>query len=151
MTRLLDFSRPDLTQFPPRSRRTRLGGYTHLPRLLDKARAIAFGNIGEYHYNCPADREFFDFTGIDHEALLAEVRQGKSDTEMVAWIKTQTSRQPAEIFAWSAWMDQHGPAGHAGFGWFSGEMRRMAPDRTELRTFSDLLDLDDYVTFGGKP
>ena len=30
----------DLTQHPPRSLRVRLGGYVHLARLLDKARAV---------------------------------------------------------------------------------------------------------------
>ena len=30
---------PDLTQFPPRSPRVRLGGYAILPRMLDKGRA----------------------------------------------------------------------------------------------------------------
>ncbi len=30
---------PDLTQFPPRSPRVRLGGYVILPRMLDKGRA----------------------------------------------------------------------------------------------------------------
>ena len=34
---------PDLTQRPPRSPRVRLGGYTILPRLLDKARATIAG------------------------------------------------------------------------------------------------------------
>ena len=37
----MNYSTPDLSQHPPRSPRTRLGGYAHLPRLLDKARAHA--------------------------------------------------------------------------------------------------------------
>ena len=39
---------PNLTQHPPRSPRVRLGGYTILPRLLDKARAVIAGTAGEY-------------------------------------------------------------------------------------------------------
>ena len=62
---------PDLTQFPPRSPRVRLGGYCQLPRMLDKARAELTGKNGEYHYNCPLDQRFFEFTGIDAEALKA--------------------------------------------------------------------------------
>ncbi|MEJ1973364.1 MAG: DUF5069 domain-containing protein [Lacunisphaera sp.] len=34
---------PDLTRHPPRSPRTRLGGFVHLPRLIDKARAVVTG------------------------------------------------------------------------------------------------------------
>jgi Domain of unknown function (DUF5069) len=147
---MTDYSRPDLTQHPPRSRRCRLGGYAHLPRLLDKARALAAGKIGEYHYNCPADREFFDFTGIGHEELLAEAKAGRTDSELLAWVQRRAPKLAAEIFAWSAWMDQHGPGGAPGLSWASGEIKRLAESRTDICTFNDLLDLDDYATFGGK-
>ena len=46
---------PDLTVFPPRSDRVRLGGYVILPRMLDKGRATLAGKNGEYHYACPVD------------------------------------------------------------------------------------------------
>src|SRR4029434_4797383 len=55
---------PDLTQRPPRSPRSRLGGYSVLPRALDKARATLAGTHGEYHFNCPVDRHFLRFVGI---------------------------------------------------------------------------------------
>ena len=67
---------PDLTQRPPRSPRVRLGGYTILPRLLDKARAVIAGTAGEYKYNNPNDGHFFRFTGLAPEALLAQVKSG---------------------------------------------------------------------------
>src|SRR6202044_3130060 len=41
---------PDLTKFPPRSGRVRLGGYVILPRCLDKGRATLAGKNGEYHF-----------------------------------------------------------------------------------------------------
>jgi len=56
---------PDLTKFPPRSPRVRLGGYVILPRMLDKGRATLAGKHGEYHYACPLDQAFLDFVGID--------------------------------------------------------------------------------------
>ena len=68
---------PDLTQRPPRSPRVRLGGYTILPRLLDKARAVIAGTAGEYKYNNPNDGHFFRFTGLTPEALLARMRLDK--------------------------------------------------------------------------
>ena len=43
------FANPDLTQFPPRSPRVRLGGYVILPRCLDKCRASLAGKNGEFH------------------------------------------------------------------------------------------------------
>src|ERR1700727_756543 len=102
---MINLSNPDLTQHPPRSPRVRLGGYSHLPRLLDKARATGAGKNGEYHYNCPLDRQFFDFTGISHKALLAAAKSGKSDSQMLSWVRDHTKRLPSEVAAWSHWID----------------------------------------------
>jgi hypothetical protein len=142
---------PDLTQYPPRSSRVPLGGYVHLPRLLDKARAFAVGKHGEYNYNCPRDRQFFDFAGISDKVLLAQIKRGKSDTEIIDWIETRTKRTPAEIAAWSAWMTADGPGNAYAHGRYRENLEKSAPGRKDIRTFFDLLDLDDYVTFGGRP
>ena len=64
---------PDLTKFPPRSPRVRLGGYAILPRCLDKGRATLAGKQGEYHYACPLDQGFLEFVGIDPEALKKQL------------------------------------------------------------------------------
>lgn len=147
---MLNYSNPDLTQHPPRSVRVRLGGYAHLPRLLDKARAVISGKNAGYHYNCPLDRQFFNFTGIDHEKMLAEVKLGRSDTEMIAWVRANTTRLPNEIYAWTQWLEQHGPGGAGGHEWMAETIKANAGDRDDVRSFADLLDLDDYVSFGGK-
>lgn len=147
---MLNFSAPDFTQHPPRSPRVRLGGYVHLPRLLDKARAFAAGKNGPYNYNCPLDRHFFIFTGIEPEALLAEVKAGRSDTEMLAWVRARAKRLPSEIAAWSAWLSAHAPGGSAGHDWFAETIRTAGPERDDIVTFFDLLDLDDHASFGGK-
>jgi hypothetical protein len=147
---MVNYSAPDLTQHPPRSVRVRLGGFAHLARLLDKARATLGGKNAGYHYNCPMDRNFFDFTGIDHEALLAELKQGRSDTQMLAWVRANTKRMPSEVYAWSIWIEQHGPGGAGGHEWMAESIKATAGDREDVRSFADLLDLDDYVSFGGK-
>ena len=64
-------SAPDLTQRPPRSPRTRLGGFVLLPRMLDKGRATLAGKNGEYHYNCPLEQHLFNCVGIDPKKLVA--------------------------------------------------------------------------------
>lgn len=141
---------PDLTQHAPRSPRVKLGGYVHLPRLLDKARAQLAGKNGDYHYECPLDAHFFAFTGLDPAALLAVSGTGKTDTEVLEWIREQTKRLPAEIAAWSDWLSRHAPGGEEGHAWFAEVLQTIAPGRDDVSTFFDLLDLDDYVTFGGK-
>jgi hypothetical protein len=147
---MFNLSAPDLTKHPPRSPRVRLGGYAHLPRLLDKARATSAGKNGDYTYNCPLDQHFFAFTGINPEALLTEVKLGRSDSEMMAWVREHSKRLPCEIAAFSAWMERHSPGGAPGHEWFGEAIKAGAPDRDDLPAFFDLLDMDDYVSFGGR-
>lgn len=143
----------DLRQRPPRSPRCRLGGFIHLPRLLDKARAHAAGTAGEYNFNCPLDRTFFEFTGLTPDAFLAQVRTGLGDGAMLAWIEATAplKRSGWEIQAWSTWLENRGPGGAEAHAWFSESIRRLAAARTDVRTLFDLLDLDDHVAFGGQP
>jgi hypothetical protein len=35
-------------------------------------------------------------------------------------------------------------------GWFVEMIKTNGPEREEITTFFDLLDLDDYVSYGGK-
>lgn len=147
---MINLSQPDLTQFPPRSPRVRLGGFAHLPRLLDKARAEIAGKIGEYHYNCPMDQQFFRFTGISAEAFLAAVKAGGSDSELLAWVTANTQRTPAEIAAWSDWLGTNAPGSVGGHEFLAETIKGLAEGREDIRTFFEMLDLDDYVTFGGK-
>jgi hypothetical protein len=141
---------PDLTKFPPRSPRVRLGGYVILPRCLDKGRALLAGKNGEYHYACPLDQGFLEFAGIDPEALKKEL--GKSDTEILEWIKANSKhkRTTPEILAWSAWQEHRSPDNPEGRDYFNGLHKNGAPKRTDITTWFDILDMDDYVTFGGK-
>jgi hypothetical protein len=147
----VNYSAPDLTRHPPRSPRTRLGGYAHLPRLLDKARAVAADAAGDFHYNCPFDQQFFSFTGIDHEAFMAEVKKRKTDSEMLAYVRAHSPRKPFEIAAWSAQMEQWVPTVPDSRGFFNDVHRKNAPDRDDIGTWFEWLELDDYVTYGGRP
>lgn len=143
----------DLTVRPPRSPRATLGGYVLLPRMLDKARATVAGTNGEYHYNCPLDQHILMFLGIDPDALLAQLKEGKGDTEILAWIteNQKNKRTPWEIENWSAYQNRRGPDSDAEtVKFFYGEVNRLAPAREDVKTWFDYLDLDDYVTFGGQ-
>jgi hypothetical protein len=141
---------PDLTKQPPRSARVRLGGYVILPRMLDKGRATIAGKNGEYHYACPLDQRFLEFAGIDPKALTKELK--KSDTEVLEWINKHAKhkRTAPEIVAWSAWQEQRAPDNPDSREYFNGLHKAAAPKRTDIVTWFDLLDLDDYVSFGGK-
>ena len=85
------------------------------------------------------------------DAFLAEVRKGGSDTQVLAWVRERSARFPSDIAAWDAWMRGNAPGGVGGHAWFSELIKANAPDRQDIFGFFDLLDMDDYVSFGGKP
>ncbi len=149
---MVNYSYPDLTQHPPRSPRVKLGGFVHLPRLLDKARAEAAGKIGEFIYPCPLDNRFFAFTGLNPDALLAEVKTGRNDTEMLAWVMNNLTpkRQPWEIQAWSDYLSALSPGDIQRHKVFAEHIERLGPGRDDIFTYFDRLDLDDYASYGGK-
>jgi len=59
----------------PRSSKDTLAGLAHLPRMIDKARALRNNTLGEYIYPWPIDRHVLNFLETDPEdfADLAEV------------------------------------------------------------------------------
>lgn len=149
----LNYTTPDLTQNPPRSPRQRLSGYVILPRVLDKGRAHLAGKSGEYKYNNPLDKRLFAFVGITADDLLDQLKQGKSDSEILDWIAGASSTKPSawDILQWSAYQDQRVPDSLEAKQRFATQLAALAPKRADTHTSFDLLDLDDYVTFGGRP
>jgi hypothetical protein len=132
-----------------------LGGYVLLPRILDKGRAALAGKLGEYRFGgAGMDRHFFNFTGLDFEALKTELMKAGGDSELLAWINASLKhpRQPWEIAAWSDYHERRTPDSDAEtLADFSEAVGKFSKTREDIRTWFDLLDLDDHCTFGGKP
>jgi hypothetical protein len=150
----LPISAPDLTQRPPRSPRCRLGGLVVLPRMLDKGRATLAGTNGEFNYNASFDQHIINFLGFDPAALLAELAAGKGDGAILEWLKANAHYQPApwEIEQWSEYMIRRTPDSDAEtLYFFYRRVRSFSKTREDIKTWMDLIDLDDLVTFGGKP
>jgi hypothetical protein len=149
----MPLNNPDLTLHPPRSARVRLGGYAILPRMLDKGRAAIAGKNGEYKFACPLDQRLLEFAGVDPGALRTQLAAGKSDGEILEWFtaNSATKPSPAEIAAWSALQEQRVPTDPESRKFFNDIHASVAPKRTDIATWFDLLDLDDYVSFGGQP
>lgn len=144
---------PDLTKRAPRSPRVRLGGYVILARMLDKGRAEIAGTQGEFHYNCPLDQHFTRFAGIDADALKEQLKAGKGDGEILAWIEeNSTAKRGAwEIQQWSAYHDNRGPDGDAEtLQFFSRLVGTSSTTRSDVNTWFAMLDLDDHVSYGGQ-
>src|SRR5437867_3132135 len=148
-----EINSPDLTKRPPRSPRVRLGGYALLPRMLDKGRATIAGTHGEYKYACPLDQRFLEFAGIDAEALKQQLAAGKGDQEILEWIQSnaKTKHTTAEIEAWSTEQERRTPGDADSRKYFDELLAKAAPARRDVTTWCELLDLDDFASFGGKP
>jgi hypothetical protein len=121
--------------------------------MLDKGRATVAGLNGEYHYDCPLDQHILNFTGVTAEALKQELAAGKSDSEILAWIESHATHKHSavEIASWSAFHEQRGPTDLESRQFFNDYHAKMAPHREDVATWFDILDIDDFVTFGGKP
>jgi hypothetical protein len=149
-----NISAPDLTKRAPRSPRCRLGGYALLPRMLDKGRAEIAGTNGEFHFNCPLDQHIINFVGIDPAALREELAAGQGDGEILEWIKAngKCQRTPWEIEQWSEFQGRRGPDSDAEtLQYFAEAVGKFSKTREDIKGWADLLDLDDHMTFGGKP
>ncbi len=118
--------------------------------MLDKGRATLTGKQGEYHYACPLDQQFLSFAGVDPEALKNELH--KSDTEILAWIQHHAKHQRTEpeISVWTQWQEHRAPDNPDGREYLNQLHKNGAPNREDIITWFDVLDLDDYVSFGGK-
>jgi hypothetical protein len=135
----------DLTTSYPRSVRDKVAGVVMLARTIDKAKAKAKGTLGEYHYNCPMDQAVFGVLGIDHEKFLATVTSAKNDAEIEAYAKSFAEKKSAaEIEAWNAGFLQYAPApGSEAETYFLDLRKQVAPERTDVTAWADLLDLDE--------
>lgn len=143
---------PDLTQRPPRSPRVRLGGYVILPRMLDKGRASLIGKNGDYHYACPLDQRFLAFAGIDAEKLKEQLAAGAGDEEVLNWITENSSTKPQdwEIAHWTSYQEQRVASDVETKGYFTKLQSSISETREDILTWFDLLDADDFVSYGGK-
>jgi Domain of unknown function (DUF5069) len=116
----------DLTKEYPRSPRETLAGYVLAARVLDKCRSAIAGTLGEYHFDCPLDRYFFNFTGISAGLFRSFVATGADDDAVATWI--------TELAA---------PRSRIGIVKWNNEMRekRLGDMPEEIQVF-----LEDYIT-----
>lgn len=133
----------DLTREFPRSPQERLGGYAHLARMADKARAKAAGTLGEYIYPCPLDKALLDFLGIDPEAFL-KTAAARDDAGVIDWVgRNAKVHTPEQIDAWSRAFLSRTPDNEESRQRFLKTRERVAPNRTDITGWIDLLDLEE--------
>jgi len=133
----------DLTKEYPRSVHEKLHGVVQLARAIDKGKATANGNVGEYHYDCPMDQAVFTFLNIDAAKLLDVIKGSQSDAEIEAYVAPFVSVKSAgELDVWNDEWVTKAPTGDS-LKYFLELRAQIAPDRTDVTSWADLLDLDE--------
>ena len=134
----------DLTKNYPRSAKQKMAGIVSLPRMTDKARALNAGTLGEYDFDCPPDKPVLAFLGVDGPTFAAKARDARDD-EIEVWARERLAgKSPGEIAAFNesreGWRPD--PGSHSAE-YFDKLRAQVAPDRPEIVTWFDLLDLDE--------
>jgi Domain of unknown function (DUF5069) len=87
---------------------------------------------------------------LEAEDHLDILKAGKSDADVLAWIRKRSNRTEPEIAMWSEYQTRRSPSDKEGRDFYSESVQKIAPYRDDLVTWFDLLDLDDYASFGGQ-
>jgi hypothetical protein len=101
---------------PLRSPREILGGYVILPRLIDKVRLHACGELPAEYFpqllgpELTLDGRFLAFTGLHREALRAAILAAPDDAAVLTWVEHYATPHPNdEKRAWAAAIDAYRP------------------------------------------
>jgi hypothetical protein len=138
----------DLTKEAPRSPHVRLGGFVILPRTIDKCRALLWGNIGDYHFDCPLDKTLFDWKGIVGDNFKEFSKTGATDEEIAEWVKKNgILKTEDEIATWATEQEanNYSTRSQEKKKWLSESAVKLglSPDATLF----DYLDADDKASF----
>lgn len=133
----------DLTTSYPRSVREKHLGIVQLGRTIDKGKAKLAGKLGEYNYDCPMDKHLFEWLGFSGEQLLEAIKKGDAAADEFARPYVAKKTQ-AEIDTFNREWLEHAPApGSSGEKYFLDLRNQVAPNRTDVTAWADLLDLDE--------
>lgn len=90
----------------------KLGGIVWIPRMIQKIRLRAVGNLhADFLDNMGKgfDGRCVRFLGISYDELVARVLKGETDDEILAWIMDVGSKpNPEQIVVWNEFMSKRG-------------------------------------------
>jgi Domain of unknown function (DUF5069) len=136
----------DLTKTPPRSVSETMLGIVQLARTIDKAKAIANGRLDGYVYGCPMDQGLFDYLDMDPKEFLNIVKTASDDSGIEAYAKVFVAKKDSrslEDFN-KRWLSAV-PTGES-LKHFRELRTKIAPNRTDVVSWPDLLDLEEGRT-----
>jgi len=131
----------------PRSPLDQTSGMSWFPRMLDKIRLHARGELdADYHENLGRgmDGRCVDFLRVDYEALRARTIEGGADEDVLAWcFEMGRALDKGDLFVWNAFV--------AKLGWNDLASGRLAKfkeaaglvARDDIQTIAHLIDVEE--------
>jgi hypothetical protein len=133
----------------PKSPKEETRGMMYFPRMLDKIRLHARGELGEeYHENLggqrTADGACCNFLRVSYPELVARVKQGGSDEEIMEWCFEKGRRlNDGDFRVWNGFVSKLGWNDFASPMLDEAKQEHGIADRTDIRTITDLIDFDE--------
>ena len=130
----------------PRSPYEKLGGYVHLPRLIDKAKLHRKGLLDGYNYKTVGfDKHLLSFLKIEGDAFEEAVHRLENDDAILNWVETSCVKHSSdEIEHWNQAMISRHPDTAAKKARFSHFLKQSGGGgRKDIRTCFDLIEFDE--------
>jgi hypothetical protein len=130
----------------PRSPYERLGGYVHLPRLIDKAKLQRRGLLDGYNYKTAGfDKHLLAFLKLNPDAFEEAANRIEDDQQIWEWIQENGVKHSQEaIEEWNRAMISRQPDTPAKKARFLQFLKEAGGDgRKDIRTYFDLIEFDE--------
>ena len=135
-----------MTKVFPRSPYEKLGGYVHLPRLIDKARLKAQDLLNGYNYKTVGfDRHLLNFLNLDGDQFEEIVCGAANDLIVLQWVlQNGMAHTPTEIEAWNESMISRRPDTPEKVERFKRILAEVGGDETSgVETYFDLIEFEE--------
>lgn len=130
----------------PRSPYERLGGYVHLPRLIDKAKLHRKGLLDGYNYKTVGfDKHLLAFLKLNPDLFEEAAHRLDDDDAILSWVeKNGAAHTPESIEHWNEMMISRRPDTAAKKARFLHFLKEAGgAGRKDIRTYFDLIEFDE--------
>jgi Domain of unknown function (DUF5069) len=130
----------------PRSPYEKLGGYVHLPRLIDKARLHRKGLLNGYNYKTVGfDKHLLAFLELNPDDFEEVANRHRDDHLVLAWVQQNGAKHSSEaIEQWNQAMISRHPDTAAKKARFLYFLKEAGGDgRSDIKTYFDLIEFDE--------
>jgi uncharacterized protein DUF5069 len=130
----------------PRSPYEKLGGYVHLPRLIDKARLHRKGLLNGYNYKTVGfDKHLLAFLKLNGDAFEDVANSLDDDGAILDWVQKNGVRHSPELIEeWNEAMISRHPDTAVKKARFLHFLREAGGEaRNDIRTYFDLIEFDE--------